>query len=93
MAKTGEVPGYFIISATDINAQPEFVEKPIVYTPSAYFGKDAARKIYSAYPGYAATGTINLELDDQGILTIFKRFTKSMGFLVACTIMNLKRQY
>lgn len=44
MAKTGEVPGYFIISATDINAQPEFVEKPIVYTPSAYFGKDAARK-------------------------------------------------
>lgn len=50
---------YFIISATDINAQPEFVEKPIVYTPSAYFGKDAARKIYSAYPGYAATGTIN----------------------------------
>ena len=76
--KLGEVPGYFIISATDINAQPEFVEKPIVYTPSAYFGKDAARKIYSAYPGYAATGTINLELDDQGnpyyIQTLYKEY-------------------
>ncbi|MGH2266651.1 DNA-binding protein, partial [Enterococcus faecalis] len=41
--KLGEVPGYFIISVTDINAQPEFVEKPIVDTPSAYFGKDATR--------------------------------------------------
>ena len=29
MAKTGEVPGYFIISATDINAQPEFVENQL----------------------------------------------------------------
>ncbi|MGH2189552.1 DNA-binding protein, partial [Enterococcus faecium] len=52
--------------------------KPIVYTPSAYFGKDAARKIYSAYPGYAATGTINLELDDQGnpyyIQTLYKEY-------------------
>ncbi len=52
MAKTGKYRSYyFIISATDINAQPEFCRKPIVYTPSAYFGKDAARKIYSAYPG------------------------------------------
>ena len=92
MAKTGEVPGYFIISATDINAQPEFVEKPIVYTPSAYFGKDAARKIYSAYPGYANARTIK-KLDDQGNPYYIQTLYKSMGFLVACTIMNLKRRY
>lgn len=64
--KLGEVPGYFKISATDINAQPEFVKEPLTYTPSAYFGKDAGRKIYAAFPGYASYGKINLEIDDQG---------------------------
>ncbi|MEI5990853.1 hypothetical protein A5881_002358 [Enterococcus termitis] len=77
-SKLGAVPGYFIISATDINAQPKFVEKPIIYTPSAYFGKDAARKIYAAYPDYAATGKINLEIDDKGnpfyIQTLYKEY-------------------
>ncbi|WP_207696136.1 hypothetical protein DOK67_0000662 [Enterococcus sp. DIV0212c] len=77
-SKLGAVPGYFIISATDINAQPKFVEKPIIYTPSAYFGKDAARKIYAAYPNYAATGKINLEIDEKGnpfyIQTLYKEY-------------------
>ncbi len=77
-SKLGAVPGYFIISATDINAQPTFVEKPIIYTPSAYFGKDAARKIYAAYPDYAATGKINLEIDEEGnpfyIQTLYKEY-------------------
>lgn len=76
--KLGEVPGYFIISATDINAQPEFIEKPLIYTPSAYFGKDAARKIYAAYPGYATTGKINLEIDEDGnahyVQTLYKEY-------------------
>ncbi|MBM7689066.1 DNA-binding protein [Enterococcus ureilyticus] len=77
-SKLGAVPGYFIISATDINAQPKFVETPIVYTPSAYFSKDAARKIYAAYPDYAATGKINLEIDEKGnpfyIQTLYKEY-------------------
>ncbi|KAF1298817.1 DNA-binding protein [Enterococcus sp. JM4C] len=76
--KLGEVPGYFIISATDINAQPEFVEKPLIYTPSAYFGKDAARKIYAAFPGFAATGKINLEIDEEGnpqyVQTLYREY-------------------
>lgn len=76
--KLGEVPGYFIISATDINAQPEFIEKPLIYTPSAYFGKDAARKIYATYPGYATTGKINLEIDEDGnahyVQTLYKEY-------------------
>ncbi|EOL44542.1 hypothetical protein [Enterococcus caccae] len=77
-SKLGAVPGYFIISATDINAQPKFIEKSIIYTPSAYFGKDAARKIYAAYPDYAATGKINLEIDEEGnpfyIQTLYKEY-------------------
>lgn len=76
--KLKEIPGYFIISATDINAQPEFVEKPITYSPSSYLEKDAARKIYAAFPGYASTGSINLEIDENGnpfyVQTLYKEY-------------------
>lgn len=76
--KLKEVPGYFIISATDVNAQPKFVKKPITYSPNAYFGKDAARKIYAAFPNYASSGKINLEIDEEGnpfyIQTLYKEY-------------------
>jgi hypothetical protein len=76
--KNRDVPGYFIISATDVNAQPEFVKNPITYAPSAYFNSDAGRLIYTAFPTYASTGTINLELDDKGnpyyIQTLYKEY-------------------
>lgn len=76
--KLKEVPGYFIISATDINAQPEFVSKPLKYTPSAFFNDDAGRKIYAAFPGYASTGKINLEIDEKGnpfyVQTLYKEY-------------------
>ncbi|WP_368252299.1 DNA-binding protein [Enterococcus sp. 2201sp1_2201st1_B8_2201SCRN_220225] len=77
--KLGEVPGYFKISATDINAQPEFVKEPLVYTPSAYFGKDAARRIYAAFPGYASYGKINLEIDEAGIPHYVQTLYKEYG--------------
>lgn len=76
--KLKEVPGYFIISATDNNAQPKFVEKPITYSPNAYFSKDAARRIYAAFPSYASSGTINLEIDEDGnpfyVQTLYKEY-------------------
>lgn len=76
--KLKDIPGYFIISATDINAQPKFVEKKFKYAPSAYIMKDAARRIYAAFPGYAATGKINLEIDEKGdpyyIQTLYKEY-------------------
>lgn len=77
--KLGEVPGYFIISATDVNAQPKFVKKPIKYSPNAYFGKDAGRKIYAAFPGYAAAGTINLEIDEDGVPYYIQTLYKEYG--------------
>lgn len=77
--KLGEVPGYFKISATDINAQPEFVKEPLIYTPSAYFGKDAARRIYAAFPGYASYGKINLEIDEKGIPHYVQTLYKEYG--------------
>lgn len=76
--KLKEIPGYFQISATDINAQPEFVNKPLHYTPSAYFNEDAERKIYAAFPGYGSLGTINLEIDEAGnpfyVQTLYKEY-------------------
>lgn len=77
--KLGEVPGYFKISATDINAQPEFVKEPLKYTPSAFFNQDAGRKIYAAFPGYASYGKINLEIDDKGIPYYIQTLYKEYG--------------
>ena len=48
--KNKSVPGYFIISATDVNAQPKFVKERLKYSPSAYLNNDAARKIYASAP-------------------------------------------
>ncbi len=77
--KLGEIPGYFKISATDINAQPEFIKEPLKYTPSAYFGQDAGRKIYAAFPGYASYGKINLEIDEKGIPYYIQTLYKEYG--------------
>lgn len=76
--KNKTVPGYFIISATDVNAQPKFIEKEMKYTPSAYFGDDAARRIYAEFPTYASDGKINLEIADNGtpyyIQTMYREY-------------------
>lgn len=76
--KNRDVPGYFVISATDVDAQPEFIQKPLKYSPSAYLNYDAARRIYAAFPTYASTGALNLELDEHGnpyyIQTLYKEY-------------------
>ncbi|MBZ5961147.1 DNA-binding protein [Leuconostoc gelidum subsp. gasicomitatum] len=76
--KNKSVPGYFIISATDVNAQPKFVTERLKYTTSAYLNDDAARKIYAHAPTYASTGRMNLEIDDQGkpyyVQTLYREY-------------------
>ncbi|WP_294976881.1 DNA-binding protein [uncultured Leuconostoc sp.] len=76
--KNKSVPGYFIISATDVNAQPKFVKEPLKYTTSAYLNDDAARKIYAKAPTYASTGRMNLEIDDKGkpyyVQTLYREY-------------------
>ncbi|GMA70461.1 hypothetical protein GCM10025879_17070 [Leuconostoc litchii] len=76
--KNKSVPGYFIISATDVNAQPKFVKKPLKYSPSAYLNNDAARKIYAAAPTYASMGRMNLEIDEKGtpyyVQTLYREY-------------------
>jgi len=79
-----KVDGYFIVDATSKNAKPRFVKREMKYTPSAYFGHDAYRKIYSKVAGssYSMDGnTPQLEIDDNGkpyyISTMYKRIVIS----------------
>lgn len=69
-------PGYFIIDATNVNAEPHFVKKDMRYTPSGYLQDDAQRKIYSKYPNWTQSGDAQLEVDDNGtpyyIQTVYK---------------------
>jgi len=71
-----ETEGYFRISATNVNAQPEFVQNKMSYTNSSYLNHYIDRKIYAAYPTYIQIGEPQVEVDEQGkpwyIQTIYR---------------------
>lgn len=71
-----ETEGYFTISATDVNAQPEFVESKMKYTNSSYFNHNVQRAIYGDYPNYIQSGEAQIEVDEDGkpwyVQTLYK---------------------
>ncbi|ELK47510.1 DNA-binding protein [Halobacillus sp. ACCC02827] len=71
-----ETEGYFSISATNINAQPEFVESKMRYTNSSYFQHNVQRAVYNKHPNYIQSGEAQIEVDDEGkpwyVQTIYK---------------------
>ncbi|WP_077296363.1 APC family permease [Virgibacillus pantothenticus] len=71
-----ETEGYFTISATDINAQPEFIKGKMKYTNSSYFNHQVSRTIYNAYPNYIQNGEPQIEVDEEGkpwyVQTLYK---------------------
>jgi hypothetical protein len=76
-----KVPGYFIVDATSKNAKPKFVRKSMRYTPSAYFGHDASRKIYASIVGrgLVVSGSApQLEINESGhpyyVQTLYKQY-------------------
>ena len=77
--KYKSVPGYFKVSATDINAQPEFVEKEMKYVPSSYLWQDAERKIYAKSFNFTRTGAVNLEIGDDGTPYYVQSLYKEYG--------------
>lgn len=77
--KLREVPGYFIMSATDVSAQPKFVKKAMRYTPSAFLWEDASRKIYSKATKYRNIGSVNLEISDDGTPYYIQTLEKEYG--------------
>lgn len=74
-----KIDGYFQVDASAKEAKPQFIKKDMEYTPNAYFGKDAYRRMYSVFSskGYVSmTRSPQLEVDDDGnpyyVLTVGK---------------------
>ncbi|GGB50708.1 DNA-binding protein [Virgibacillus dakarensis] len=71
-----ETAGYFMISATDINAQPKFYDSKMKYTNSSYFNHNIERTIYAEFPNYIQSGEPQIEVDDDGkpwyVQTLYK---------------------
>ncbi|SDL75821.1 DNA-binding protein [Sediminibacillus halophilus] len=71
-----ETEGFFTIPATDINAQPQFVQSNMLFTNSSYFNHNVQRTIYNEYPHYVQSGEAQIEVDDDGkpwyIQTLYK---------------------
>ncbi|MGM9948684.1 MAG: hypothetical protein ACI33P_01095 [Lysinibacillus sp.] len=59
-------PGYFIMSATDANENPKFIQQEMTYVPSAYLNKNLERHMRLEYPTLIFYGEPQLEVDDDG---------------------------
>ncbi|WP_134644837.1 hypothetical protein [Weissella cibaria] len=60
------LPGYFIISATDINDTAHFVKEKLDYSETSWFSHNIARKIYMRNPKFEQVGEPILEIDNDG---------------------------
>ena len=60
------LPGYFIISATDINDTAHFVKENLDYSETSWFSHNIARKIYMRNPKFEQVGEPILEIDNNG---------------------------
>lgn len=60
------LPGYFIISATDINDTAHFVKEKLDYSETSWFSHNIARKIYMRNPKFEQVGEPILEIDNNG---------------------------
>lgn len=63
-------PGYVLVDATqtDASARAELVTShKLKYTPGAYFGQDAERKMYFSNMGALRENELGFELDDNGV--------------------------
>lgn len=59
-------PGYFIMSATDADENPKFVQQEMAYVPSAFLNKNLERHMRLQYPTLIFYGAPQLEVDDEG---------------------------
>ncbi|WP_026575754.1 hypothetical protein [Bacillus sp. UNC438CL73TsuS30] len=64
--KGSETPGYFSLSATDSSANPKFIKKEMIYTPSSFFNKNIERHIRLEFPKKIFFGDVQLEVDEDG---------------------------
>ena len=84
-----ESAGYFTISATNANAQPEFVQSDMAYTNSSYFNKNVERAIYEAYPTYIQSGEPQIEVDEEGKPWYVQTLYQPIGLTYKPDLQNL----
>ncbi|WP_160112513.1 DNA-binding protein [Salicibibacter kimchii] len=72
-----EIPGYFLLSATNPSDQPEFVEHEMNYTRGSYMGDYVTRAIYEESPNFFHHGNPTMEVDEDGkawyVQTLYER--------------------
>lgn len=64
--KKKEIPGYFTLSATDMQGKVEFVPTAYTYSGNAFFGKRAERRLFKQTKDEKAAST-HFEIDDNGV--------------------------
>ncbi|KRN81068.1 hypothetical protein IV87_GL001658 [Pediococcus ethanolidurans] len=81
MSAKQRTPGYFIIDATSVSAEPKFVRKSMKYTNASYFNNNAQRHIYQDYPQWlvADNSEPQLEVDENGTPYYIETTYKSMA--------------
>lgn len=60
------IPGYVLVNDDTMEAMFVKTDKPIRFSPSAYFGNDLKRHLRLQFPTYTFTESI-FEIDDEGI--------------------------
>ena len=63
--KEKNIPGYFTLSATDMQGKVEFVKSSYKYSENSYFGLYASRVLHKETKN-ELIGSIHFELDDEG---------------------------
>ncbi|KGX91124.1 membrane protein [Pontibacillus halophilus JSM 076056 = DSM 19796] len=86
----GETEGYFSIPATNINAQPDFIESKMRYTNSSYFNQNVKRVVYAAHPDHIQSGDAQIELDDDGKPWYVQTIYKPLPFSNQPDLQNIK---
>lgn len=64
-AKEVGIPGYVLVDAVTQEGKYIALDKPIYYSPSAFWGKDLSRHLRSQYLNYIL-GTSFFEIDEEG---------------------------
>ena len=65
-AKGHGIPGYVLVNDDTLEATFVKTENPIIYSPSAYFGKNLKRHLRMQFPTYTFEYS-NFEIDDEGV--------------------------
>ncbi|ADI00285.1 hypothetical protein [Salisediminibacterium selenitireducens] len=88
--RSDAAPGFIVVSAENPREEPQLIETPMTYVPSAYFHEDVNRHVRSAYPDVVMYDT-HFEIDEDmnphyivsyGSYTEFRRVSDIEGVII-----------